>query len=57
MFFSSIAGNVTVSWKKSRGVFEITVESENSGVKKYITLPNGEEIVTNKKKAAFKCSL
>ena len=54
---SSIAGNITVSWKKSEGVFEITVESENSGVKKCITLPNGEEIITSKKKATFRCNI
>ncbi len=54
---STIAGNVTVCWKKSGGVFEITIESENSGVKKYITLPNGEEIITSKKKATFRCNI
>ena len=54
---SSIGGNITVSWKKSGGVFEITVESENDGVKKYITLPNGEEIVTRKKKSNYKCKI
>ncbi|MBE6663577.1 MAG: hypothetical protein E7602_03635 [Ruminococcaceae bacterium] len=54
---SSIAGNITVSWKKSEGVFEITVESENRGVKKCITLPNGEEIITSKKKATFRCNI
>ena len=54
---SSIGGNITVSWKKHGGVFEIAVESENDNVKKYITLPNGEEIITKKKKATYKCNI
>ena len=54
---STIAGNITVSWKKSGGVFEITIESEKNNVTKHITLPNGEEIVTKKKKSTFKCNI
>lgn len=54
---SSIGGNITVSWKKAGGVFEITIESENDRVKKYITLPSGEEFVTTKKKATYKCNI
>ena len=54
---SSIGGNITVSWKKAGGVFEIAIESEDDRVKKYITLPNGEEFVTSKKKATYKCNI
>ena len=54
---SSIGGDIYVSWKKSRGVFEITVESKENGVEKHIYLPNGEEIVTKKSKATYKCTL
>ena len=54
---SSIGGDIYVSWKKSRGVFEITVESKESGVEKHIYLPNGEEITTKKTKATYKCTL
>lgn len=54
---STIAGNITVSWKKSGGVFEITIESEKNNVTKHITLPNGEELVTKKKKSTFKCNI
>ncbi len=54
---STIAGDVTVSWKKSGDVFEIAIESEQNGVKKYITLPNGEEVITSKKKSSYKCKI
>ncbi len=54
---STIAGDITVSWKKSKGVFEITVESARDRVEKHITLPNGEEIVTKKKKSTYKCKI
>ena len=54
---SSIGGDIFVYWKKSRGVFEITVESKENGVEKRIYLPNGEEIITSKKKATYKCTL
>jgi coenzyme F420-reducing hydrogenase alpha subunit len=54
---NSIAGEISVSWKKAGGVFEITVESEHDKVKKYITLPNGQELVTTKKKVTYKCNV
>ncbi len=54
---NSIAGEISVSWKKAGGVFEITVESEQNKVKKYITLPNGQELVTTKKKLTYKCNI
>jgi hypothetical protein len=54
---NSIAGEISVSWKKAGGVFEITVESEQDKVKKYITLPNGQELVTTKKKVTYKCNV
>lgn len=54
---STIAGDVAVSWKKSGDVFEITVESANDRVEKRIYMPNGEEIITSKKKATYKCKI
>ena len=54
---STIGGNVRVEWKKRGDVFEITIESENDRVKKYITLPNGDEFVTSKKKSSYKCKI
>ena len=54
---NSIAGEISVSWKKTGDVFEITVESANDRVKKYVTLPNGDEVVTSKKKSAYKCKI
>ncbi|MBO5339255.1 MAG: hypothetical protein J6A96_06100 [Clostridia bacterium] len=54
---SSIAGDITVSWKKDGDVFKIDIESKNDKVKKYITLPNGETVVTSKKKATYKCKI
>ncbi|MBP3496009.1 MAG: alpha-L-rhamnosidase N-terminal domain-containing protein [Clostridia bacterium] len=54
---STIGGNVRVEWKKSRGVFEISVESENEGVKKHIYLPNGDIKVTKKKAVTYKCRI
>ena len=54
---STIGGNVTVSWKKVGDVFEISVESENEGTKKYVTLPNGETKITSKKSATYKCKI
>ena len=54
---NSIAGEISVSWKKTGDVFEITVESANDRVKKYVTLPNGDEVVTTKKKATYKCNI
>ncbi len=54
---SSIAGNIFVSWKKCGDVFEITVESENDRVTKHITLPDGAEIITKKKKSTHRCKI
>jgi hypothetical protein len=49
---SSIAGNITVEWKKTGDVFEISVLSENEN-EKVLTLPNGETVkFTDKQKTA-----
>ena len=54
---STIAGNVRVEWKKEKGNFVISVSSENEGVKKVITMPNGTVYTTKKKEATYKCTL
>ena len=53
---STIAGDVTVDWKKKNGEFTLTVSSE-SGVKKVITMPNGDTYETAKKSCTFKCKI
>jgi len=54
---STIGGDITVSWKKDKDKFILTVSSANQGVKKVITMPNGDVYETKKKEATFKCSL
>ena len=53
---STIAGDVTVDWKKNKDEFVLTVSSD-SGVKKVITMPNGDVYETSKKKVTYKCAL
>ena len=53
---STIAGDVTVDWKKNKDEFVLTVSSD-SGVKKVITMPNGDVYETTKKKVTYKCAL
>ncbi len=54
---SSIGGNITVEWKKSDGVFEITVESQKENVEKRIYLPNGDIYQTTKNKVTYTCNI
>ncbi|MBO5313507.1 MAG: hypothetical protein J6B29_06025 [Clostridia bacterium] len=54
---STIAGDVTVSWKKEKGKFTLTVSSANEGVKKVITMPDGTSYTTKKRVATYKCAL
>jgi hypothetical protein len=54
---SSIGGNITVEWKKTDGVFEITVESQNKNVQKRIYLPNGDIYETTKNKVTYTCNI
>ena len=54
---SSIAGDITVEWKKEKKSFTLTVSSANDGVKKVITMPNGEIHETKKSICTFKCLL
>ena len=54
---STIAGDITVSWKKEKNSFTLTVSSAKDRVKKVITLPNGEEYETTKKTVTYKCIL
>ena len=53
---STIAGDVRVEWKKKDGVFTISVSSE-PGVKKAITMPNGDTYETKKKNVTCKCKI
>ena len=53
---STIAGDVTVDWKKEKNRFVLKVTSD-SGVKKVITMPNGDVYETAKKEAVYKCDL
>ena len=53
---STIGGNITVEWKKSDDVFEITV-SGGKATKKIVQMPNGDIYETSKEKSTFKCNL
>ena len=52
---STIGGDITVSWKKQGGVFEIKVASQKPGVKKVIYMPNGDVYTTKKKEVKYTC--
>ena len=54
---STIAGDIRVEWKKEKDSFALTVSSENDGVKKVITMPNGDTYETRKKSCTYKCKI
>ena len=53
---STIGGNITVEWKKTDGVFEITVLG-NQNTRKVIQMPNGDSYETLEATATYKCNL
>lgn len=53
---SSICGDVFVSWKKSDGVFEITVKNE-SDREKTVVMPNGEVYKSDEKEIRLSCKI
>ena len=53
---SSIAGNITVEWKKAEDVFEISISSENEN-EKILTLPSGETVSFTDKQKSFSCKI
>ena len=53
---SSICGNVFVFWKKSDGVFEITVKNE-SDCEKTVVMPNGKIYKSNDREINLCCDI
>ena len=54
---STIGGDISVSWKKDKDTFVLTVSSAKDGVKKVITMPNGDVYETKKKNVTYKCKI
>ncbi|MBQ8163171.1 MAG: hypothetical protein IJZ93_02225 [Clostridia bacterium] len=53
---STIAGDIRVEWKKSDGVFDITVSSENEN-EKTVYMPNGDIYTFTDKKKSLSCKI
>jgi hypothetical protein len=53
---STIAGDVTVSWKKENGTFTIEISSVND-CDKVVYLPDGSVVTVTEKSATLSCNL